>query len=89
MCTDEGALANLGLTSLGSCEDVSPKYERGAGCYFTFFYNVRAAFLLNMCFVGEPLDAFAKCVHVRILEYIDDHDDLVVPRHRVTHVVAK
>jgi hypothetical protein len=42
-----------------------------------------------MCFVGEPLDAFAKCVHVRILEYIDGHDDLVVSGHRVAHVVAK
>jgi hypothetical protein len=53
---------------------------------FTFFNNVRTAFLLYMCFVGEPLDAFAKCVHVRILEYIDDHDDQVVSRHMVTHL---
>lgn len=54
---------------------------------FTFFNNVRTAFLLYMCFVGEPLDAFAKCVHVRILEYIDDHDDLVVSRQMVTHLM--
>lgn len=49
--------------------------------HLTFFYNVRTAFLLHVCFVGEPLDAFAKGVHVRILEYIYDHDNLVISRH--------
>ena len=61
----------------------------GAVQHFTFLYNVGTAFLLHMRFVAEPLDAFSKCVHVRILEYIDDHDDLVVSRCRVMHVVAR
>ena len=61
----------------------------GVVCHFTFLYNVRTAFLFHVCFVGEPLDAFAKGVHVRILEYVDGHDDLVVSRYRVTHVVVE
>ena len=90
MSTGEGVLASLGLTSLGSGEDVSQVRARpGVVHCFTFLYNVRTAFLLYMCFAGEPLDAFAKCVHVRILEYIDDHDDLVVSGRRVAHVVVK
>jgi hypothetical protein len=30
--------------------------------------------------VGEPLDTLAECVHIRILENVDSHDDLVVPK---------
>ncbi len=56
--------------------------------FLTFLYNVRTTFLLHVRFIGEPLNAFAKCVHVRILKYIDDHDDLVVSRNRVTHISA-
>jgi hypothetical protein len=39
-----------------------------------------------MWFICEPLDAFAKRVHVRILENIDGHNDLVVSEHGMIHI---
>ncbi len=77
----EGVSANLGLTSLrGRMRTSAAGY---CTIFFTFLYNVRTAFLLHVCLVCEPLDAFTVCIHVGILEYIDDHDDLVVSRERV------
>ena len=40
-----------------------------------------------MWFICKPLDTFAKRVHVRILENVDGHDDLVVSRHRIIHII--
>ena len=47
----------------------------------TLLDNIRTAFLFHVCLIRKPLDTLAESVHVRILKYVDRHDDLVVPRH--------
>jgi len=63
----------------GSCE-ASTKCERGmVSEYHTFLDNIGTAFVFHMwLIIYEPLDAFAKHVHVRIL---DGHDNLIVSSH--------
>lgn len=46
----------------------------------TLLDNIRATFLFHVWLVGKPLDTLAECVHVRILKYVDGHDDLIIPR---------
>ena len=46
--------------------------------YHTFLDNIGTAFVFHMWLIYEPLDAFAKHVHVQIL---DGHDNLIVSSH--------
>ena len=55
---------------------------KGKDCppHRTFFTDKGTTFIFHVCFIGKPLDAFSKRVHVRILEYVDGHDDLIISR---------
>jgi hypothetical protein len=79
--TGEGASASPGSPFLD--------YEKGllvcqAGVRIcvvrTLLDNIRATFFFHVSLVGEPLDTLAECVHIRILENVDSHDHLVVPK---------
>lgn len=41
-----------------------------------------SAFLLDMSFVGKPLNVFAESIHIRVLKYVDGHNDLIIPEYK-------
>lgn len=47
-------------------------------CSLTRFCHVGPAFVDNVLFICKPLDAFPQSIHVRILEDVHQHDNLVV-----------
>ena len=57
--------------------------------HHTFFYNIRTTSVFGVWFIRELLYAFAKRVHVRILENIYGHDDLIVSGQRVIRLAKE